>query len=179
MPLNMFAGIIDMVQQAYDNSLKSVLRHPIVTISITFLIIIPVMYLGSFLGGEFFPAEDEGKFTIKAQLPKGATVQASAQIISKIEKVVKTTIPELNDFTSQAGGENKGFDETEVNIRLVDQAERERSVQEIMYSIQPDLAKIPGAEIYVRLPQQGPGGGDLDITCLGLIMIQSSNLRQN
>jgi len=166
-PLKVIEKILGLVQEAYSNTLHSVLRHPFITLFLTCFSISPVFFLFGYIGGEFFPSMDQGEILIKARLPKGATHGAAVEVISRIEDAIKAEIPELTDYTAQAGGETKGFDEAEVKVRLKDAQERERSVEDVIYDLQPALAGISGAEIFITSGQRGPGASDIDIEVFG------------
>jgi len=167
-PLNLINRFFEAVQAAYDRTLYPVLRHPLLTLLFTLLVFAGSVFIAmNYIGGEFFPTSDRGELTIMAQLPKGSTMKASERVIGQIEQVITEDVDELKDYSAQAGGENTGFDEVEVKLRLVDLAERTRSQEEIMYALQGPLSRIPGAEIYTRATQQGPGESDLDINLFG------------
>ncbi|UCD85637.1 MAG: efflux RND transporter permease subunit [Deltaproteobacteria bacterium] len=166
-PLLRFKQIINSAQERYSNSLKWVLSHPVFTSLATLAVFIGSFGLFKFIGAELFPATDQNIIRISAQLPKGSTEQSASQVLSEIEDVVKAKIPEMRDYTARAGGENVGFDRASVNVRLVNTDERQRSDREIMYDIQPELAKIPGAEIVTHGEGEAGSRGDIDIEVYG------------
>ncbi|MFO8055787.1 MAG: efflux RND transporter permease subunit [bacterium] len=167
-PLNLFNRFFEGTQAAYDRTLHPVLRHPWLTLLFTLLVFAGSIYLAvNYIGGAFVPSSDRGEFTIVAQLPKGSTLKASRRTIAQIESVITEEVPELEDFTSQSGGENTGLDEVQVKVRLTDLAERTRTQEEVMYDLQEPLSRIPGAEIYTRTAAEGPGESDLDIDLYG------------
>ncbi len=166
-PVLRFKRLINFAQNRYSNSLKWVLNHPVFTSLATLVIFIGSLGLIKFIGAELFPATDQNLIRVSAQLPKGVTEQSASRVLSEIEKVVKAGIPEMRDYTAWAGGENVGFDEASVTVRLVNAEERQRSDQEIMYDIQPALAKIPGAEIITHGEGAAGSRGDIDIEVYG------------
>jgi len=165
-PVKKLQDFFDWVRDSYSDILKTLLNHPWLTILGTVAAMVGAFSLFGFVGFEFFPPSDQGTFMVKAQLPKGANEIAARRVMTSIEEVVQD-IPELQDYTAQAGGENVSFDEITVRLRLIDLEKRERSQDEIMYSIQDELAKIPGAEIYTRGEAGGPGESDIDINVYG------------
>ncbi len=169
-PLEVFQKGVDWIKEIYVASVEPALKHPWLTVLATIVISFLFLSLIRFVGGEFFPVSDEGVFNVKAQMPKGTSYSSALELVRKIETVIREEVPEaeLLDYTAQAGGENVGFDEIAVKVRLVDMEKRDRDFEEIMYSLQEDLAKIPGAEIYTTGSEQGgPGTSDLDIEVRG------------
>ena len=167
-PLLWFDRGLQFVQGRYARSLAPALRHPYWTSAITLLIFFSSFFLMKFVGGEFFPQGDQNLFTVTAQLPKGATETAAAQMLSEIERVIRAEIPnEMLDYTARAGGRDVGFDEIDVRVRLIDKMKRTRSDKEIMYTLQPSLAKIPGAEIVVMGEKHAGSQADIDVEVYG------------
>ncbi len=168
-PLNALRNFLDRVRHSYVKSLYPVLRHPWITLLVTLAIFMLTMFSVRYIGGEFFPESDEGELNIIAQLPKGAGYKRALSVTNQIEGVITSEIPDdiMKDYTSQAGGENVGFDEVEVKVRLVEKEKREISDERLMYRLQEPLARIPGAEIYTRRGRRGPGESDLDIDVYG------------
>ena len=167
LPLNLFKEVITAVQERYSRSLTWVLRHPVLVCAATFVIFIGSFFLFPFIGAELFPVSDQNMFRISAQLPKGVTEEGASQVLAEIEQIVKAEVPELKDYTARAGGEEVDFDEGSVTVRLIDASERERSDQDIMFDIQPSLAKIPGAEILTHREGEAGSRGDIDIEVYG------------
>ena len=165
-PLILFDKFLNLMQNRYGQVLKSILKHPFLTAIFAMMIFFASCYLLKYIGKEYFPSTDSAEINIRAQLTKGATAREAARIISDIEAVAKD-IPEIRSYTSSAGGGNKGLDDVNVFIWLVKVEERERHYKEIMYDIQPALARIPGAEIYVRGAKLGSSKADVEIDVYG------------
>ena len=167
-PLDWFDRGLQFVQDRYARSLAPVLRHPYWTGVTTLLIFFASFFLMKFVGGEFFPQSDQNRFTVLAQLPKGATERAASGVLAEIERLIQAEIPsEMLDYTARAGGESVGFDEAVVSVRLVDKMKRTRSDKEIMYSLQSALAKIPGAEIVTFGEEHAGSRADIDVEVYG------------
>jgi HAE1 family hydrophobic/amphiphilic exporter-1 len=165
-PLLLFDKFLNILQNQYGQVLRSILKHPFLTAIFAIIIFFASGYLLKYIGKEYFPSTDSAEINIRAQLTKGATAKEAARVISDIEAVVRD-IPEIRSYTSNAGGENKGLDNVNVFIWLVNVEERERYYKEIMYDIQPALARIPGAEIYVRGAKLGSSKADVEIDVYG------------
>ncbi|MDD5224645.1 MAG: efflux RND transporter permease subunit [bacterium] len=168
LPLEWFHQGFESLQAFYARTLVPVLKHPYLTNLVTLVVFLASLFLMRYVGGEFFPRGDQNAFMVQAQLPKGATEQAAGEVLSRIEAVVKAEIPnEMLDYTAQAGGENIGFDEAQVRVRLIDMEKRTRSDLEIMSDLQPALAKIPGAEINVAGVKRAGPSDSFDVEIYG------------
>ena len=73
--------------------------------------------------------------------PRGELAYSPANK-ERYQALVAEDIPEVKDYTSQAGGENVGFDESKVTVRLVDLEKRERSLFDIAARAAASLAQV-------------------------------------
>ncbi|MFK5857464.1 MAG: efflux RND transporter permease subunit, partial [Bacteroidota bacterium] len=134
--------------------------------SVIFIVIISIAagIFGVMLPGGFIPEEDMGYFFVNVQLPDAASLQRANVTTKDIEKLL-LEIPEVEYVTGVTGfsmlsgamASNTGF----IFITLVPWDERERTVKEIVASINPVLyTKILGAQVFAFGPPALPGLGN-------------------
>lgn len=114
--------------------LKSTLRR-IMTVIVTFIILISSFMLVAFgfIGGEFFPKIDRGQFLVQMELPKDASVEKTNQVTLAVEKYLRED-KDVVDMITTVGQQSTGFGgaqatlyQSEIQVILVDKAERNES----------------------------------------------------
>ncbi|MGO4709580.1 efflux RND transporter permease subunit [Chryseobacterium sp. 2TAF14] len=115
-------------------ALKSTLRR-IMTVVVTFIILIASFMLVAFgfIGGEFFPKMDRGQFLVQMELPKDASVEKTNQLTLEVEKYLRND-KDVVDMITTVGQQSSGFGgaqatlyQSEIQVILVDKAERNES----------------------------------------------------
>lgn len=127
------------------------------------------------VGAEFFPAIDEGQFVINIELPEGAELNNTSEIVDEVEEKLEgieeiETIFSLvgsgNAVSFSTGGANKGS----VTVVLKGLDERDRSASEIADQVRDMVKDIPGAKIEVSVTSNtmmGLGGDPINISIKG------------
>ena len=120
--------------------------------------------LVKFIGTEFFPDQDEGQFTVSVKLPVGTRSDLTDVTVRQVEEILRQSVPEAHTIIADVGvppsrsgglsfGRNAGSHAANIQVALVPGEERTRSVFDIIRSLRPKLAGIPGATILLN-----PGG---------------------
>ncbi|MFH1407084.1 MAG: efflux RND transporter permease subunit [Candidatus Omnitrophota bacterium] len=100
------------------------------------------------LDRELFESTEVEDFTIFVELPTGAKLGVSDEIVAKVEELL-AKVPEIKTKTSRVEPWS-----SKVYVKLVPQEQRRRSTREIIESIRPDTDKIQPAFIYFEEPQE-------------------------
>ena len=135
-------------------ALKTGLRR-IMVVVVTFIILISSFSLVAFgfIGGEFFPKMDRGQFLVQIELPKDATVEKTNQVTLQVEKYLRND-KNVVDLITTVGQQSSGFGasqatvyQAEVQVNLIDKAERAQSTDVIAANFKRDLEeKFTGVE---------------------------------
>ncbi len=160
--LNIFTKSIEKLSSAYGKLLNYVLKHRKTTVLVAIIIFVSSIALVGAVGGEFFPAEDEGSFNVTIETPFGTTLEESDRIAKEVEAIVDN-IPEKDKVFSTIGG-SSGFSATatnssNVNVVLVKQKERKRTTAQIVNEVRKKVESIPGAKITISEASSMGGGG--------------------
>lgn len=160
--LDVFTKTIEKLSSAYGKLLDYVLHHRKTTVFVAILIFVSSIALVGAVGGEFFPAEDEGSFTVTIETPFGTTLEESDRITKDVEKIVND-IPEKDKVFSTVGG-SSGFstsasNSSSVNVVLVKQKERKRDTAQVVNEVRKKVESIPGAKITISESSSMGGGG--------------------
>jgi cobalt-zinc-cadmium resistance protein CzcA len=86
----------------YERVLGRLLRQPYLVVIVTTFLVLGGFWAGRQLGTEFLPQLDEGVIWIRATLPPGTAIEASAAAASQIRKLILQT-PEVSLVSSQTG----------------------------------------------------------------------------
>jgi len=166
---------------------KTVIIGSISFLGVCFLLFFP------HIGREFIPRVDQGQFIVNVEMPIGTRLSITSKMAKQVEKVVKENVPELKDTFTQIGasGEmtmgamgNEGSFEAQTTVRLVDLDKRERSTQEVVDALRPELSRLSqslGAK--VRIKQMGEGttgflGAPIAINIKGYDLTEGERLAQ-
>ena len=99
---------------------------------------------------EFVPTEDRGWFVTITVAPEGATLSYTDEYQKQIEEIIGS-VPEVDAYFSVVGfgGRVSGGI---MFVPLKDWADRDRSVQDVISEIQPQLFGIPGVFAFANNP---------------------------
>ena len=146
---NTLEGAFQVTYRLYDRTLKLVLRHkPLTMLGAAAVMALTVqLFLISPTG--FFPVEDLDQFAVKVQAAQGISWDAMKQHQLEVMKIVDAQ-PETQAAMSFAGGGagNTGA----IYSHIVPRKERKRSVEQIIADLRPQLAKIPGVQVFLQNP---------------------------
>ncbi len=119
--------------------------------------------LFKFVGTEFFPNSDEGQFSVSVKLPVGTRIEQTEAYVHKVEQIIRKYAPETSKIIADVGvpnaksgslfSRNPGTYAANIQVQLVDEADRQRSQDQIMNAVRPRLMALPGARIFLS-----PGG---------------------
>lgn len=159
-------GLAAVYQRIVDASL----RQPLLTISIA--VAFAVVSFGTYgnLTSALTPTEDRGVFFIRGTAPAGASLAFTDSQINKVEDILQPHVDSGEIAAVQsiigAGGSSGAF----VVVRLADWDERDRSAQDLLAEINPQLRSIPGISVFAITPNslgiRGAGRG-LQFAVLG------------
>ena len=126
------------------------------------------LYLGSLIGVELQPQADEGEVRVAIELEPGTHVSVTEGIVQDIAKVVRKNVPEIDTISTESGTNPRPFRPSGMNtgslrIQLVEQAQRDRTAQQVAGQIRGLIQTRPGMLVRTRI-----GGGMLSrLTSLG------------
>lgn len=102
------------------------------------LFILVIFGLGRFLRVEFMPKQDQGRYSVVAELGKGVDIEKAEGIAKQIEEIVKA-----NPYTQTYFSLIKN-DTVTVNVEIGKKDTRDTSVFEVIDQVRPAINKLPG-----------------------------------
>jgi HAE1 family hydrophobic/amphiphilic exporter-1 len=160
---NAFEWMFDAWRRLYDVTLGWTLRFRAVTMVASFALIAVAVYLFTIIPKGFLPSEDQGRFQINTEAAQGISFPDMVKRQLEVAEIVGTdpNIFSLGVNVGQMGNNAAGGSNTgRMFVELKPRAERKMSVDEVIASLRPRLAQIPG--IRATMNNQPPinlGGG--------------------
>ncbi|PJK18025.1 MFS transporter [Chryseomicrobium excrementi] len=148
----------------YERSIKWALGHRALLLLVT-TVLIAVSVFGLYrVGTEFLPPTDEGFVTVQVELPNGASLDATEEIVSEIEAVFKEQ-EDVEVYTSLIGSNQEqqsqgsgSQNEAEIYVKMVDLDSRERSVFQFVDDVKPEVEELLGDRAEVEFALQTAAG---------------------
>ena len=156
---NYFKNLLDKVDAFYQNTITKALKHKRIVIFGVIGFAALSFLLFKFVGTEFFPETDESQFSISAKLPVGTRIEETEKFIERIEKIIRSNVPEAKTIISDIGvpsaksgssfGGNSGGHAANISVSLTAPDERDRTVFDVVKALRPKIMNLPGAQIFI------------------------------
>ena len=156
---NLSERVFDSWLRGYDWSLRVVLRHKFVTLMISFVVIGLTYYFYTLSRTGFIPDEDQNLAFAFTEAQQGIAFQDMMRLQQKVANVVRAD-PNVKSISSGIGSPtNQG----RIFFRLKDKKDRvnQMSATEILESLRPKVANIPGINVFMQIPPTIRIGGSL------------------
>ena len=156
-----FDAFFDGLNRGYASSLGFMMRRPRLVVLIVAITIGVTGFFFQMLPRELVPTEDRGAAFGIVMAPEGATLDYTDRYMRQVEEVVMPLPERQALFTATGlgfGGPGRvtnGF----LFLRLKERGERDRSQQEIVQALFPQLLGIPGVLAFVVNPPSLGGRG--------------------
>ena len=155
----------DRLRGFYGRVLRSALRsRPVVnTMALLVILLAPVFYVLS--SQELAPEEDQGVIFSILEGPPTGTLEQTLLYSSRVSEIYRTVPETENTFTISfpgggvPGNPIAGF----AGLVTVPWSERDRTTQEILAGLQPELSKVAGLEVRGVTPSPLPGGSQFPV----------------
>lgn len=136
--------IFGAVKNNYMKLIKWALKNRLKTVAISIILFVVSLMVGPrFLKMEFFPKQDEGRYSIAVELGKGLDLDKSIAIANQIEDIVKNE-PNTKFYFTVAQN-----DQLSVNVDIGKKDTRDISVFDIINKVRPLAEKIPDTRVSV------------------------------
>ena len=145
---------LDSLDRGYGKLLGWAVHHRKTVVALAFgIFVAAIAILGPVLKTEFFPAQDNGRISIKIQLPIGTRQDITRDLSLELAEKFMKEYPEITrcNVTEGAADSDNVFASMQANgthiisfnIALTDMTERERGLQQICDLMRKDLAQYP------------------------------------
>ena len=139
----------DSLESGYRSLLSFGLRHRLIVLVITALLVGSTAWFMGQLGSEFFPEDDESRFMLKMRAPLGSSIDYMEERVARVEQILGE-VPEVVHVLSTVGSDQANeVNEATLNISLVGKQQRQRSQTEIMAAVRQRSRQVTGVQIFV------------------------------
>jgi len=155
---NLFGRIIlgfESVLTRFTNWVSTILEwclnHYIKTIVVVLVLFFSStigLLSGGFIGGEFFASSDSGEFLVQIEMPKDASLEQTnfmtqrAEAYLKNQDYVKSQITTVGQTSSGMGASQSTAYKAEIDVKMVDQANRTDDASVYAAKIKRQLEKV-------------------------------------
>jgi len=149
-----FDRFFDRLDYIYERILNGALRHRIIVIAGGIAAIILAFILLKSIPSELVPTEDRGLGFAIIIAPEGATLDYTDKYVKQIEGIL-LSLPEAQGVFSATGlsfGGPGSVTNSFMFIRMKPRGERDKSQQEIVQQLFPQLLGIPGVLAFIINP---------------------------
>lgn len=159
-----FDNLLEKVKNVYEKILRGALRHRIITVIVTLLLIGGSITATTIIGAEFIPAGDQGQLEISVKTEPGTNVKETQKIVELINEKIDAyeEVVDINFASISGGGIMDGSsssNEGSFTLQLIKPSDRDMTTNEFAKQIREDVSDIPGAEIEVSEMEAGLGMG--------------------
>jgi len=142
--LSWFDRSYQSLENLYRTVLTYALHHRFFVITLSLAIFATSLYLTKFLGKEFIPPEDQGRFLIRLEAPIDYSIDQVDALFRRAEEIVLKRPEAQTVFYSQGGGATGVINRAFLMVTLVPKKERAKSQEVIKAEIRRQLRSIPG-----------------------------------
>jgi multidrug efflux pump len=148
-----FASIL----RFYGRGLRGVLRHPAITLLVTFATLAATIYGYAVMPKGFFPTEDTGLILGVAEAAPDISFAAMAHRIQELGHIVMAD-PDVDNVYYWIGP-NPTVSQGRMMINLKPRNDRAASASQIIARLKPKLARVEGIALFMQVRQDVQVGG--------------------
>ncbi|MFM8450263.1 MAG: efflux RND transporter permease subunit [Haliscomenobacter sp.] len=149
----------------YRKVLIAAIRHPVLALSVTFLIFAGSLLLVPGIGFSLFPLSEKPMFMVDVETPLGTSLETTDAVVRQVEEELRK-YPRIVDVSTNVGKGNPRIYYNEFQKKdaphfaqlfvRVQPTMQVPDIMELTDSLRVALSDFPGARIQVRRFQQGP-----------------------
>jgi multidrug efflux pump len=143
----------------YARTLRWAIQHRLVVVAVTLGMIVLAGGIFRSLKREFVPPEDRGFFFTFIIAPEGSTLEYTDGYVRQAEQIF-AKVPEIEHYFSITGAFFGSPSRGGVFSRLSDWSKRDRTVEDIIAEVSPQLFGIPGIFAFPSNPPAFGGFGN-------------------
>ena len=153
--------ITEGMQKGFEPILRLALKGRVVILIAGGLLIGVTSYIFTRLGGEFIPTLEEGDFAIHQILPPGSSLQQGVEVSGKVQTILLTEFPEVEDVVVKIGTAEIPTDPMpievgDIMVKMKPKSEwtTAKTKEEMFEKMEEKLSVIPGLSFEFTQPIQ-------------------------
>jgi HAE1 family hydrophobic/amphiphilic exporter-1 len=135
------------MRNAYDWTLRAVLRHRFLTLATAVGTLVATIYLYGYVQKGFIPTQDTGILSGSTEAPQDISYEGMVKLQQQVADILHAC-PDIDGFISNVSGGNSG----RFNIRLKPRGQRKLSPEQVIESLRPKLNALPSIRTYLSNP---------------------------
>ncbi len=150
---NVFERFFEGMLSGYDSTLRVVLRHRFATLLASFVIVGASVWLLIRIPKGFLPTEDTSQMFAITEAQQGISFDDMKRHQMQVADFFAKDPNVETLFSGMGGGRSaSASNQGRVFIHLKPRSQRKKSVDELIEQWRPELAKIPGIQVYMQNP---------------------------
>jgi HAE1 family hydrophobic/amphiphilic exporter-1 len=142
--------VFEWSRRAYGRTLRLAMTHHAVTMTIAGLLLAATVYCFRIIPLGFIPSQDLGQLQGQVEMAQGTGFERMEAHEREIVRTIRAD-PNVQNVTSSVGGFS-GASGGRVTIDLRPRDERALTADEVLESLRPKLAAIPGVRVFLQNP---------------------------
>jgi multidrug efflux pump len=168
-----YQGLLDL----YKDTLAWVLRHAFLTLIVLFCTVGLNFWLFIIIPKGFFPPEDTGRMNGFIQADQSVSFQRMAQKLKQYMAIVQAD-PDVADVVGFTGAGGRGGNTGALFISAKPLSQRKVSSDQIIARLRPQLAHVPGGQLFMFTQQETPRTGGRVSNTAWQYTLQSDDLEE-
>lgn len=173
-----FEKILVAIENKYVKILNNLLNNRKKMILTMVYLLIQSFALIPYVGVEYMPNQDQGRFTVKVELPTGTRFEETGKVCKQIREIVLNKFPDevLSDVISYGIGESaesvafnndKGSNRGQAQFRFRSRNVRKTPLADIITAVRPEIEQIPGVIVRFETSRSMGSGKDFTLNIYG------------
>src|SRR5580704_3261304 len=145
---NLFERMQQGMTDAYDLTLRIVLRHKLATMAVSLALLVGTVYLAIVIPKGFLPSEDIAQINGTTEAVEGASYDSMLEHQLQIAKIIQDD-SYVAYVLSQIGSGGRSLNQGQLSIYLKPRSQRPQ-VDQVIQELRPKLAAVPGMTVFLR-----------------------------
>ena len=148
--------VFEYMIKLYERTLKGVIKHKLSTLIASFIILIATAYLFVIVPKGFMANDDIGMLTGSTEGAQGISFDEMVRHQQQVAEIIKKN-PNIASLQSSVGGTSNNTGR--LFLLLKPSAQRKATPDQVIQQLRPQLAAVPGINVYLQNPSTINIGG--------------------
>jgi len=158
---NLLEKMFLLLERFYKMILGFSLKHRLIVLILTSLVVSSTGFFFSQLGKGFMPEEDIGRFIITFKTPLGSNIDYTSDRLAQIEARLSQYSQIKHTFSTIGSGQQGKVSQGSIFVTLTDKEQRAMHQSQLIVKISQELNTIPGIEAFASpIPVVGGQRGE-------------------
>lgn len=148
--------IATFFMEKYSDLIVTVIKHPYITLAITFAVFFGSFALTKFIPTDFVPKQDRGVLDVIITMPPDSSVTATGKVSSEIDNLIRSKHKEVSVTLLTYGDrpDAMGANNAKISLKFVPKHDRKKSTNEVASELRKEMEPYikKGAKINIVDP---------------------------